>query len=87
MLLRWPYTFAVALSLAVGATTIYYSQTLNVGLKDPEGFLGPAYIRLPMIALLIFAAGIVPPACRWPTMGRRARAMSVLRATSSRPPT
>jgi hypothetical protein len=30
------------------------------------------------------AAGIVPPACRWPTMGRGARAVSVLRATSSR---
>ena len=60
MLLRWPYTFAVALSVAVGGAAIYYSQTLNVGLKDPEGFLGPAYIRLPMIALLIFAAGIVP---------------------------
>lgn len=59
-MLRWPYTFAVALSVSVGVTAIYYSQTLDVGLKDPEGFLGPAYIRLPLIALLIFAAGIVP---------------------------
>lgn len=60
LMLRWPYTFAVCLSLTVGAAAIYYSQTLDVGLKDPEGFLGPAYIRLPMIGLLIFAAGIVP---------------------------
>ena len=59
-MLRWPYTFAVVVSMAIGATAIYYSQTLGVGLKDPEGFLGPAYIRLPMIALVIFAAGIVP---------------------------
>ena len=59
-MLRWPYTFAVVLSVSVGATAIYFSQTLDVGLKDPEGFLGPAYIRLPMIALIIFAAGIVP---------------------------
>lgn len=59
-MLRWPYTFAVVLSLSVGATAIYYSQTLGIALKDPEGFLGPAYIRLPMIALIIFAAGIVP---------------------------
>lgn len=59
-MLRWPYTFAVVLSVSVGATAIYYSETLDVGLKDPEGFLGPAYIRLPMIALIIFAAGIVP---------------------------
>lgn len=56
----WPYTFAVGLSLVVGATAIYYSRSLGIGLKDPEGFLGPAYIRLPLIALLIFAAGIVP---------------------------
>ncbi|MEV7395985.1 phosphatase PAP2 family protein [Aeromicrobium sp. NPDC092404] len=57
---RWPYTFAVCLSLAVGATAVYYSQHLDVGLKDPEGFLGPAYVRLPLIGLLIFAVGIVP---------------------------
>ena len=60
--LRWPYAFAFCLSVAVGATTIYYSQHLDVGLKDPEGFLGPAYIRLPMIAILIFAVAIVPQA-------------------------
>ncbi|WP_396041470.1 hypothetical protein [Aeromicrobium sp. UC242_57] len=39
--LRWPYAFGVCLSIAVGATAIYFSQDLNVGLKDPEGFLGP----------------------------------------------
>jgi len=60
--LRWPYAFAFCLSLGVGAATIYYSQDLGVGLKDPEGFLGPAYIRLPMIAVLIFAVAIVPQA-------------------------
>jgi hypothetical protein len=60
--LRWPYAFAFCLSLAVGATAICYSQEYNVGLKDPEGFLGPAYIRLPMIAALIFAVAIVPQA-------------------------
>ncbi|MCW2829594.1 MAG: inositol phosphorylceramide synthase [Aeromicrobium sp.] len=61
-MLRWPYTFAVCLSLAVGAVAIYYSNHLDVALKDPEGFLGPAYIRLPLIGLLIFAVGIVPQA-------------------------
>ncbi|AWB94074.1 phosphatase PAP2 family protein [Aeromicrobium chenweiae] len=58
--LRWPYAFAFCLSLVVGLVTIYYSQHLDVGLKDPEGFLGPAYIRLPMIGLLIFAVAILP---------------------------
>lgn len=60
--LRWPYAFAFCLSMAVGATAIYFSQDLNVGLKDPEGFLGPAYIRLPLLGLLLFAAGIIPQA-------------------------
>jgi hypothetical protein len=60
--LRWPYAFAFCLSLAVGATAIYYSQDLGVGLKDPEGFLGPAYIRLPMLGILLFAAGLAPQA-------------------------
>ncbi|QGG40971.1 phosphatase PAP2 family protein [Aeromicrobium yanjiei] len=58
--LRWPYAFAFCLSLLVGVVTIYYSQHLDVGLKDPEGFLGPAYIRLPLIGLLIFGVAIVP---------------------------
>ncbi len=60
--LRWPYAFAFCLSMGVGATAIYFSHDLNVGLKDPEGFLGPAYIRLPMLGLLLFAAGLAPQA-------------------------
>lgn len=60
--LRWPYAFAFCLSVGVGATAIYFSQDLDVGLKDPEGFLGPAYIRLPMLGLLLFAAGLAPQA-------------------------
>ncbi len=54
----WPYTFAVALSLAVGITAIVASRELGIGLKDPEGFLGPAYVRLPFIGLLFFVVGV-----------------------------
>jgi membrane-associated phospholipid phosphatase len=60
--LSWPYAFAFCLSVGVGVITIYFSQHLNVGLKDPEGFLGPAYIRLPMLGVLLFAAGLAPQA-------------------------
>lgn len=63
-MLRWPYTFAVALSAVVGATAIWASQHYDVPLRDPDGFLGPAYIRLPLIAVLFFAVGIVPAAIR-----------------------
>lgn len=58
----WPYTFAVVLSLVTGATAIAASQHLGIGLKDPEGFLGPAYVRLPLIGLLFFLAGVIPQA-------------------------
>lgn len=61
---RWPYTFAVCLSLVVGVTAMAASAHVGVPLKDPDGFLGPAYVRLPLLALLIFAAGIIPAALR-----------------------
>ncbi|MEH3033098.1 MAG: phosphatase PAP2 family protein [Aeromicrobium erythreum] len=59
---RWPYTFAVVLSVAVGLTALWSSGVHDVPLRDPEGFLGPAYVRLPLIGLLFFAAGVVPQA-------------------------
>ena len=62
VLRRWPYTFAVALSLVVGVAAVWSSNLHGVPLRDPEGFLGPAYIRLPLIGLLFFAAGVVPQA-------------------------
>jgi membrane-associated phospholipid phosphatase len=58
---RRPYTFAVSLSVLVGLAAIVASQRYDVPLRDPDGFLGPAYIRLPLIGLLFFAAGIAPP--------------------------
>ncbi len=61
---EWPYTFGVALSLFVGVFTIGLSQQLGIALKDPEGFLGPAYVRLPLIALAFFAIGVLPMAVR-----------------------
>ena len=59
---RWPYTFAVSLSVAVTVAAVASSLYLGLPMKDPEGFLGPAYVRLPLLGLLFFAAGIVPAA-------------------------
>lgn len=59
---RWPYTFAVALSLVVGILALWSSATHDVPMRDPEGFLGPAYVRLPLIGLLFFSAGVIPQA-------------------------
>lgn len=61
---RWPHTFAVFLAAAVGITAIWASQAYGVPMRDPDGFLGPAYIRLPLISLAFFAIGIVPMALR-----------------------
>jgi hypothetical protein len=61
---RWPYTFGVCLSIAVGLTAFIASHQLDVKLRDPDGFLGPAYVRLPVIGLLFFAVGIVPVSIR-----------------------
>ncbi len=57
---RWPYTFAVILSIVTGATAVAATLALDVTFKDPEGFLGPAYVRLPAIGLAFFAAGVIP---------------------------
>ena len=61
---RWPYTFAVFLSAAVGITTIVASHILDLPIRDPDGFLGPAYVRLPLIVAMFFAAGIIPSAIK-----------------------
>lgn len=61
---RWPYTFATLLSIAVAVVAFSSSIHLDQPLKDPDGFLGPAYIRMPLLALLIFGAGIVVDALR-----------------------
>lgn len=61
---RWPYTFLVIVSALIGITAVVLSQRLGVPLRDPEGFLGPAYVRLPALAFLFFALGIVPQGIR-----------------------
>src|SRR5262245_18279020 len=61
---RWPYTFLVIISALIGISAVVLSQQLGVPLRDPEGFLGPAYVRLPVLAFLFFALGIIPQAIR-----------------------
>jgi membrane-associated phospholipid phosphatase len=61
---RWPYTFAMALSLLVGAVAVASSLYLDLPLKDPDGFLGPSYIRLPLLALGFVGGGLIVEAVR-----------------------
>lgn len=61
---RRPYTFAVLLSVAVGTTAFVASNSLGLPIRDPDGFLGPSYVRLPLIVVMFFAAGIIPTAIK-----------------------
>lgn len=77
---RWPYTFAVCMSITVGLTAALASNRLDVPLRDPDGFLGPAYIRLPVIGLLFFVVGVIPMAIRRSGLrGAPAAARDILR--------
>lgn len=61
---QWPYTFAMALSIIIGVAAVISSIYLDLPLKDPDGFLGPSYVRLPLLALLLFGGGLVLVALR-----------------------
>lgn len=61
---NWPYTFIICVAVITMIAAIAASVHTGVPLRDPEGFLGPAYIRLPLIAALLFAVGLVPAAIR-----------------------
>ena len=61
---RWPFTFAIALSVATACVTVAFALWLNLPLVDPDGFIGPAYIRLPVLLLLFLAIDIVPRGIR-----------------------
>jgi membrane-associated phospholipid phosphatase len=56
---RWPYTFVVCLSIATALAAAISASYLGVPLKDPDGFLGPAYVRLPLLALIFFGGGVL----------------------------
>ncbi len=66
----------------MGLLAIVTSLALDKRLIDPEGFLGPAWIRLPLMALGAFALDVVPrtlwasrlqPAAMWPVVRHRVR--------------
>lgn len=61
---RWPYTFAMALSLLIGAVAVISSLYLDLPLRDPDGFLGPSIARLPLLTLGIIGCGLVVEAVR-----------------------
>lgn len=57
---RRAYAMLVAVAVIMGALAIICSQALGYPLRDPDGFLGPAWIRLPLLVIGAFVADIVP---------------------------
>jgi hypothetical protein len=56
------YGMAVVVALVTGAVAVVCAVTLDLPLRDPDGFLGPTYVRLPLIAALLLALDVIPRA-------------------------
>ncbi len=56
------YVMAVAVALVTGAIAVICALALGLPLRDPDGFLGPTYVRLPVIAGLMLGADVLPRA-------------------------
>ncbi|MCC3302789.1 phosphatase PAP2 family protein [Arthrobacter sp. zg-Y895] len=58
----WRRLFGVPLIVSVIFTVVMLVTAVVTGLpvRDPEGFLGPSYVRLPLMVLLMIAADVVP---------------------------
>lgn len=57
---RRAYTMVVAVAVLMGTLAIICSKALGYPLRDPDGFLGPAWIRLPLLVAGAFVADILP---------------------------
>ena len=56
------YWMAVAVAVVTGAVAVVCALYLGLPLRDPDGFLGPTYVRLPLIVAGMLAVDVVPRA-------------------------
>jgi hypothetical protein len=61
-MVRRPYLVAVAVAALTMGVAIVGSLTLDRPIRDPDGVLGPSWVRLPLIVLVFFLADVVPRA-------------------------
>jgi membrane-associated phospholipid phosphatase len=59
----------VTIAVIMGLTAFITGQALGYPLRDPEGFLGPAFVRIPLLCLGAFIVDIVPRTL-WRSRGR-----------------
>lgn len=57
---RAAYAMLVAVAVIMGGLAIVCSQSLGYPLRDPDGFLGPAWLRLPLLVGFAFVADVLP---------------------------
>ena len=59
-----PYAAAVVLAVASAFAALIVAAYWDLPIRDPDGLAGPAYIRLPLIAVLFLVADVVPRTLR-----------------------
>jgi hypothetical protein len=57
---RRAYGFLVAIALVMGVCAVVASVSLDEPLKDPDGSLGPSWLRMPLLLLGAFVIDVVP---------------------------
>ncbi len=55
-----PYRLAVGVALVTATVAALTAWFLDLPLRDPDGFLGPTYVRLPVIVGLMLAIDVLP---------------------------
>ena len=59
---RRPYLWAIGLAAAFATLTILVALVADLPLRDPDGIVGPAGVRLPAIVALLFCLDVIPRA-------------------------
>lgn len=57
---RRPYGLLVGVAISMGVVAFVTSRVLGQRLHDPDGFLGPVWVRLPVMVSAAFLVDIVP---------------------------
>jgi hypothetical protein len=57
---RRAYALLVGIAVVMGLSAILAAVTLDKRLVDPEGFLGPSWLRLPLLVGAAFALDLIP---------------------------
>jgi membrane-associated phospholipid phosphatase len=74
---RRPYLWAIGLAAAFATLTVAVALVADLPLRDPDGLVGPAGVRLPVIVALLFCLDVAPRAVAraWRGGGSALRAM------------